>query len=88
MFMGVPYIPFFIGAGSCLLLSMYLNLFYLLLMPPVIMVMRQMARRDEMVFRLLGLRWQFKFRARNLKHHSGMWVFSSNSYRAPLRKKQ
>jgi type IV secretion system protein VirB3 len=88
MFMGVPYIPFFIGAGSCLLLSMYLNLFYLLLMPPVIMVMRQMARRDEMVFRLLGLRWQFKFRARNLKHHSGMWVFSPNHHRDHRRKKQ
>jgi type IV secretion system protein VirB3 len=81
MFMGVPYIPFFIGAGSCLLLSMYLNLFYLLLLPPVIMVMRQMARRDEMVFRLLGLRWQFKFKTRNLKHHSGMWVFSPNIHR-------
>jgi type IV secretion system protein VirB3 len=88
MFMGVPYIPFFIGAGSCLLLSMYLNLFYLLLMPPVIVVMRQMARRDEMVFRLLGLRWQFKFRARNLKQHSGMWVFSPNHYRGHRRKKQ
>ena len=81
MFMGVPYIPFLIGAGSCLLLSMYLNMFYLLLMPPVIFAMRQMARRDEMVFRLLGLRWQFKVRTRNRSHHSGMWVFSPNSYR-------
>lgn len=81
MFMGVPYIPFFVGAGSCLLLSMYFNMFYLLLIPPVIFVMRQMARRDEMIFRLLGLRWQFKFKTRNVKHHSGMWVFSPNVYR-------
>lgn len=81
MFMGVPYVPFFIGAGSCLLLAMYTNLFLLLLIFPVMFVMRQMARRDEMIFRLLGLRWQFKFKTRNRQRHGGMWVFSPNSYR-------
>lgn len=81
MFMGVPYVPFFVGAGACLLLAMYLNLLFLLLIPFVVFVMRQMARRDEMVFRLLGLRWQFKFKARNLQRHSGMWVFTPNGYR-------
>lgn len=81
MFMGVPYVPFFIGAGSCLLLAMYTNLFLLLLIVPVIFVMRQMARRDEMIFRLLGLRWQVKFRTRNRSRHEGMWVYSPNSYR-------
>lgn len=86
MFMGVPYIPFFAGAGACLLLALYFNMFFLLLAPPVIFVMRQMARRDEMIFRLLGLRWKFKVRARNLQHHSGMWVFSPNDYRHNERK--
>ena len=81
MFMGVPYMPFFIAAGSCILMTFYFNMFFLLLLPVVIFVMRQMARRDEMIFRLIGLRWQFKFRARNKQHHSGMWVFSPNSYR-------
>lgn len=81
MFMGVPYMPFFLAAGTCILLTFYINMFCLLLLPPVILVMRQMARRDEMIFRMLGLRLQFKFRARNVKHHSGMWVFSPNSYR-------
>lgn len=82
MFMGVPYIPFFMGAGACILLAMYSgNLLLLLLLPPVILVMRQMARRDEMIFRLLGLRLQFKFKARNVQQHSGMWVFSPNHYR-------
>jgi type IV secretion system protein VirB3 len=56
-------------------------MFCLLLLPPVIFVMRQMARRDEMIFRMIGLRLQFKFKARNLKHHAGMWVFTPNSYR-------
>ena len=43
--------------------------------------MRQMARRDEMIFRLLGLRWQFRTKVRNLRHHEGMWVFTPNAYR-------
>lgn len=86
MFMGVPYLPFFAGAGSCVLLALYFNMFFLLLAPPVIFAMRQMARRDEMIFRLLGLRWQFKLRARNRQRHSGMWVFTPNTYRQPVRK--
>jgi type IV secretion system protein VirB3 len=81
MFMGVPYVPFFIGAGSGLLLAMYTNMLYLLTIPPVIMIMRQMARRDEMIFRLLGLRLQVRLRMRNLQLHEGMWVFTPNNYR-------
>jgi type IV secretion system protein VirB3 len=85
MFMGVPYIPFFLGAGGCILLAMYINLFCLLLTPVVIFVMRLMAKRDEMIFRLLGLRLQFRLRMRNLHLHNGMWVFSPNSYRGQSR---
>ncbi len=81
MFLGVPYVPFFMGAGSCLLMSMYFNLYFLLLIPVVILVMRQMARRDEMIFRLLGLRLQFRARVKNLQVNDGMWVFTPNSYR-------
>jgi type IV secretion system protein VirB3 len=81
MFLGVPYVPFFMGAGGCLLLAMYTNLFYLLLLPVVIFVMRTMAKRDEMIFRLLGLRLQFRTRMRNLGENDGMWVFTPNSYR-------
>ncbi len=81
MFMGVPYVPFFMGAGACMLLALYFNLFFLLLLPVVIFVMRQMAKRDEMIFRLLGLRMQFRTRVRNLRENDGMWVFTPNSYR-------
>jgi type IV secretion system protein VirB3 len=81
MFLGVPYVPFFLGAGTCLLLAMYFNMFLLLLAPPAIFLMRQMARRDEMIFRLLGLRWQIRLRARNRRRHGGMWVFTPNDYR-------
>lgn len=81
MFLGIPYVPFFIVAGGCLLFAMYFNLFFLLTLPVVMFVMRQMARRDEMVFRLIGLRWQFKFRAMDKRRHPGLWVFSPNTYR-------
>jgi type IV secretion system protein VirB3 len=87
MFLGVPYVPFFIGAGSCLLLAMYTNMLFLMLMPPVIFVMRQMARRDEMIFRLLGLRLQCRTRVKNLQQHDGMWVFTPNSYRESHKRK-
>jgi type IV secretion system protein VirB3 len=86
MFMGVPYVPFFIGAGSVILLSFYTNMFFLALLPVVIFVMRQMARRDEMIFRLLGLRLQVRRRVRNLDRHDGMWAFSPNAYRDPRAK--
>ncbi len=85
MFMGVPYVPFFIGAGGCLLLAMYFNLFWLLLTPAVIFVMRQMARRDEMVVRLIGLRWQVRARVRNLRENDGTWVFTPNVHRGQSR---
>jgi len=81
MFMGVPYVPFFLGAGGCLLLAVYFNLFYLLLTPVVIFGLRMMAKRDEMVFRLIGLRLQFRARMRNLGQHDGTWVLTPNTYR-------
>jgi type IV secretion system protein VirB2 len=38
MILGVPYLPFLAGAGSCLLLALYWNMFCLLLAPLVIAV--------------------------------------------------
>ena len=84
MFLGVPYVPFFVGAGGCLLLAMYINLLLVALLPIVIVTMRLMARRDEMIFRLLGLRWQMRARIRNLGRHEGMWSLSPSRYRPLL----
>lgn len=81
MFMGVPYVPFFLAAGGCLLLAMYFNLFFLLLIPPAMLVMRHMARRDELIFHLLGLRWHFRLRTCNVRSNDGLWVYSPNAYR-------
>ncbi|WP_082061857.1 VirB3 family type IV secretion system protein [Xanthomonas sp. GPE 39] len=81
MFFGVPYIPFFIGAGGGFLMGIYFDMRFLLLIPVIVFVMQQMTKRDEMIFRMLGLRWMFKMRVRNQQRYSGMWVFSPNEYR-------
>jgi type IV secretion system protein VirB3 len=88
MFMGVPYIPFFMGTGTGLLLAMYFNFWFLLLIPVSVLVMRQMARRDEMIFRLLALRLRFKTLVRNVPEHDGMWVFTPNNYRDASKEKK
>jgi len=84
MFLGVPYVPFFIGAGACLLLAVYVNLLLLVLLPLVVLAMRQMARRDEMMFRLLGLRWQFRAKVRNRALRDGDWSFAPIAGRDPV----
>ena len=81
MLFGVPYVPFAFAVGGCFLLAIYINFFLLLLVPVIIYIMRLMAKRDEMIFRLLGLRFQFKFLTRNRRSHSGMWVYSPNRLR-------
>ena len=87
MFMGVPYVPFFFVVGGLFLLSVYTNFWYLGSIPVAVFIMRNIAKRDEMIFRLLGLRLQFKLKARNVKDHDGMWVFTPNHYRkTPARK--
>ena len=81
MFMGVPYVPFFFGSGTGLLLAMYFNFWFLASIPVAVLVTRQMARRDEMIFRLLALRLRFKTLVRNAQDHGGMWSFTPNAYR-------
>jgi type IV secretion system protein VirB3 len=81
MFMGVPTIPFFIGAGFGFALTVYVDFRLMFVIPIIIFAMRTMARRDEMIFRLLGLKWQFGFKARNVREHGGMIVFSPHVYR-------
>lgn len=88
MFLGVPTVPFFAVAGGCLAGAMYSGniwkpgiLIFLTLLPVSLFTMRMMARRDEQIFRLLGLNWRFKLKARNMREHGGMMVFSPHVYR-------
>lgn len=77
MILGVPYVPFLIGAGAPLLMAMYFSWWFLLLMPVNILIMRMMAKKDEMIFRLIGLNLVFRFLPKNLNEAGGAWVFSA-----------
>lgn len=76
MVLGVPYVPFLIGAGTPLLMAMYFTWWFLLLIPLVIFIMRMMAKKDEMIFRLIGLNLVFRFLPRNVDVAGGAWAFS------------
>ena len=80
MVLGVPYAPFMVGAGGPLLLSMYFSLYLLLLIPVAIVFMRLMTKKDEMIFRLIGLNLAFRFLPKNRQLYGGVWVFGPSKY--------
>ncbi|MBQ0919033.1 VirB3 family type IV secretion system protein [Hydrogenophaga aromaticivorans] len=80
MILGVPYIPFLVGAGLPLLLAMYFSLYMLLLIPFSIFIMRFMTKKDEMIFRLIGLNLAFRFFPKNQLQNGGAWVFGPSKY--------
>lgn len=86
MILGVPYVPFLMGAGFPLLLAMYLSLYILLVIPLVIFLMRMMAKKDDLIFRLLGLNLVFRFLPRNVRENGGAWVFAPSGRSTAPRK--
>lgn len=81
MIFGVPYVPFLVGVGVPLLLAMYVSLYILLVIPFVVVVMRLMAKKDELIFRLIGLNLVFRFLPRNPAIYGASWVFGPSRYR-------
>jgi type IV secretion system protein VirB3 len=81
MILGVPYVPFLVGAGGPLILAMYISLYILLVIPLSIVVMRLMTKKDEMIFRLMGLNLVMRFLPRNHAAYHGAWVFGPVGYR-------
>lgn len=82
MFMGVPVVPFFTGCAIVILMAVWSSNYLLLVfLPIVIFIMRMMAKRDEMVFHLVGLKLLFRIRTRNVGRHGGMWVYTPNDCR-------
>lgn len=79
--LGVPYIPFLVGAGGPLILAMYISLYLLLVIPFSILIMRLMTKKDEMIFRLIGLNLVFRFLPRNHAGYHNAWVFGPATYR-------
>ena len=60
MIFGVPIVPLFTAMGAIFLLSFYTqNIFMVILSVPVYLVMKQMAKKDDFIFRLLFLKMKF-----------------------------
>jgi type IV secretion system protein VirB3 len=60
MVLGVPLMPLIFVGGSVLMLSMWTTIFVLAALPPIVFVMRQVAKVDDRQFHLLWLKFQFR----------------------------
>lgn len=50
-------------------------------MPVLLFNKNLLAKRDDMIFRFLGLRLKFRLKARNREEFPDTWCFSPNEYR-------
>ena len=78
MVMGVPLVPLMAAVGVVVLLSVWTTMIVgLVLMPPVFLAMRFIAKDDDQAFRLLGLRLLFRVLSRN--RNARFWRASTYS---------
>lgn len=59
MFFGVPVTPLFFVLSIIFLFAVYTNILLVLLIFPVILIMRIMTKKDDMIFRLMFLKIKF-----------------------------
>lgn len=80
MIFGVPIVPLFVAMGAIFLLSFYTqNIFMTILSIPVYFVMKQMAKKDDFIFRLLFLKMKFFTNPFSKKFHN-VKTYSANHY--------
>lgn len=80
MIFGVPIVPLFTAMGVIFLLSFYTqNIFMVILSVPVYLVMKQMAKKDDFIFRLLFLKMKFFTNPLSKKFHN-VKTYSANNY--------
>ncbi|MDR1975901.1 MAG: VirB4 family type IV secretion/conjugal transfer ATPase, partial [Campylobacteraceae bacterium] len=61
MVMGVPITPFALVAGFIFLMATYINMLLLIALVPAILIMKAMTKKDDFIFRLLGLKFLTHF---------------------------
>ena len=72
-FLGVPLLPFLASAGSCVVLAMYLSLWFLTLAPILVLICRQLCANDDSFFQLAYLRLSMRANIRNVHRNGGLW---------------
>lgn len=83
MFLGVPLVPLLIAGVIILLLSLWVTIFLIILLLPMILVMRWIVKSDDQQFRLLELKCLFRLVNRN--YNDSFWQASTY---APLQFKK
>ncbi|OCS32906.1 VirB3 family type IV secretion system protein (plasmid) [Campylobacter fetus] len=59
MVFGVPIVPFFVASSAIALLSLYTTMLFLGLLAPVIFIMKEITKKDDLIFRQLFLNMKF-----------------------------
>lgn len=77
MAFGVPLVPLFFVAAVVILISVWTSIFVSVVLVPSVLVMRQMAKSDDQRFRLLGLKFVFRFM--NMNRNADFWQASAYS---------
>ena len=75
MVMGVPLVPLAVVSGAVILVSVWTTIFVVFLLPVVVLVMRQVTKHDDQMFRLLGLK--ILFRLVHYNHNRRFWKASA-----------
>lgn len=74
MLLGVPIVPLASVGIVIILISVWTTIFFIVMLIPVILIMRQIARSDDQQFRLLGLK--LLFRGVHYNHNRTFWQAS------------
>lgn len=77
MVFGVPLVPLAAVCVVVILLSIWTTIFLAVLLVPIVLVMRQIAKQDDQQFRLLGLK--ILFRVINTNKNGKFWKASAYS---------
>lgn len=78
MIFGVPITPFFIACAFIMLLGLYLNLLFLLLIFPVIFIMKEISKKDDFIFRLIFLQMSFFTNPLSKRFFSNQKTYTAN----------
>lgn len=77
MIFGVPVVPLVVVAGIIIILAVWTTILVAVLIPVAILIMRQIVKKDDQQFRLLGLRMRFRLVAMN--RNARFWKASAYS---------
>lgn len=77
MLFGVPMVPLVVVSVVVILLSIWTSILLAVSLVPIVMVMRLITKSDDQQFRLLGLKFIFRFVHRN--KNANFWKASAYS---------